>query len=178
MAELKERMVRAAKLEVDLYREVESDPRAMGQAMTVVVLSGVAAGIGTLGILGFKGLVIGTLSALVGWYVWAYITYLIGTRLLPEPQTRATHAELLRTIGFSSAPGLIRALGIIPGLQAATFIVASLWSLAAMVIAVREALDYSSTLRAVGVCVIGWIVQSLLAYLFFSLFGVPGVSVG
>jgi hypothetical protein len=178
MADIKGRMLRAAKLEVGLYREVEADPQAMGQAMTVVVLSGVAAGIGSLGVLGFNGLVIGTLSALVGWYVWAYLTYLIGTRLLPEPQTRATHQELLRTIGFASAPGLIRALGIIPGLQALTFIVASLWTLAAMVIAVREALDYTSTLRAVGVCVIGWIVQSFLAWVFFSLFGGMGTPAG
>ena len=177
MADIKQRMIRAAKLDVSLYQEVEADVQSMGQAMTVVVLSGAAAGIGSLGVLGLKGLVIGTLSALVGWYVWAYITYLVGTRLLPEPETRATHAELLRTIGFSSAPGVLRALGIIPGLYSIVFFITSLWSLAAMVIAVREALDYRSTLRAVGVCAIGWIAQSLLAWLFFSLFGGVGAPV-
>jgi hypothetical protein len=177
MADIKQRMIRAARLDVSLYQEVEADQQSMGQAMTVVILSGAAAGIGSLGVLGLKGLVIGTLSALVGWYVWAYITYLVGTRLLPEPETRATHAELLRTIGFSSAPGVLRALGIIPGLYSIVFFITSLWSLAAMVIAVREALDYRSTLRAVGVCAIGWIVQSLLAWLFFSLFGGVGAPV-
>jgi hypothetical protein len=177
MADIKQRMIRAAKLDVSLYQEVEADQQSMGQAMTVVILSGAAAGIGSLGVLGLKGLVIGTLSALVGWYVWAYITYLVGTRLLPEPETRATHAELLRTIGFSSAPGVLRALGIIPGLYSIVFFITSLWSLAAMVIAVREALDYRSTLRAVGVCALGWIVQSLLAWLLFSLFGGVGAPV-
>ncbi len=109
--------------------------------------------------------------ALVGWYIWAYLTYLIGTKLLSEPQTKADHGELLRTIGFSSSPGLIRVLGIIPGMQSIVFPIAAIWMLVAMVIAVRQALDYSSTLRAIGVCVIGWIVQIVLFVLLFSIFG-------
>ena len=113
----------------------------------------------------------GTIAALIGWYVWAYITYFIGTKFLPEPQTRADHGELLRTIGFSSSPGLIRVLGIIPGLTGIVFSVASIWMLVAMVIAVRQALDYQSTLRAIVVCVIGWIVQTLLLLLTIFIFG-------
>jgi hypothetical protein len=99
--------------------------------------------------------------ALLGWYAWAFLTYFIGTKFLAEPQTRADHRELLRTIGFSSAPGLIRILGIIPvpGFRSLLFQVAAIWMLVAMVIAVRQALDYTSTGRAIGVCVIGWAVQ-------------------
>ncbi len=105
MAEIQDRMLRAAKLDVQLYEEVEHDEGALGQATTVVILSAVAAGIGSLGVGGLTGLVGGTLAALFGWYVWAFLTYYIGTRLLPEPQTRADHGQLLRTIGFASAPG-------------------------------------------------------------------------
>ncbi|MBW2600106.1 MAG: YIP1 family protein, partial [Deltaproteobacteria bacterium] len=120
---------------------------------------------------GLGGLVMGTIAALAAWYVWAWLTYLIGTKLLPEPQTQSDPGELLRTIGFSSSPGLIRILGIIPGLGGIISVVASLWMLVAMVIAVRQALDYTSTLRAVGVCVIGWVIQLLILVLLFSLFG-------
>jgi hypothetical protein len=109
--------------------------------------------------------------------VWAFLTYLIGTRLLPEPQTRADVGELLRTIGFSSSPGLIRVLGIIPFMRGFVFLLAAAWMLAAMVIAVRQALDYQSTLRAVGVCVIGWVVQALILALLFFIFGGTGRSV-
>ncbi|MEK7307462.1 MAG: hypothetical protein AAB089_00125, partial [Nitrospirota bacterium] len=84
---------------------------------------------------------------------------------------KANHNELLRTIGFSSSPGLIRVLGIIPGLEMMVFLVASIWMLVAMVIAVKQALDYKSTLRAVGVCVIGWIIQALILALLFSILG-------
>ncbi len=110
-------------------------------------------------------------AALAGWYIWAYLTYFIGTKLFPEPQTKADHGELLRTIGFSSSPGLIRVLGIIPVLQGIVFPIAAIWMLVAMVIAVRQALDYTSTLRAVGVCLIGWIIQIVLFVLLFSIFG-------
>ncbi len=169
MAKFIGRIIRASKLDVNLYEEVEADSGALGQSMGVVILSGIAAGLGSIAQGGFGAMLMGTIAAIIGWYVWAYITYFIGTRFFPEPQTRATHGELLRTIGFSSSPGLIRVLGIIPGLAGGIFLIAAIWMLVAMVIAVRQALDYTSTLRAVGVCMIGWIVQSLILVLLFSL---------
>ena len=170
MASIQERLIRASKLDVQLYEEVEADPGAMGQATAVVVLSALAAGIGNLQVAGGFGIVAGTLGALVGWYVWAYLTYFIGTRLLPEPQTKSDPGELLRTIGFASAPGVIRILGIVPGLNVLVFSVAGVWMLVAMVIAVRQALDYKSTWRAIGVCLIGWIVQGVILGIAVSLF--------
>ena len=163
MADIKERMLRAAKLDVDLYEEVEADRTATGQAMWVVVLSAAAAGIGTLAHGGgLAGIVLAALAALFGWYVWALLTYLIGTKLLPEAGTSADLGELLRTIGFSSSPGLIRVFAIIPGLGGFLFTVVGVWMLVAMVIAVRQALDYTSTWRAVAVCLVGWVVQGLI----------------
>ena len=169
MASLQDRMLRAAKLEPELYEEVEADQGALGQATAVVVLSAVAAGIGSIGSTGLMGILVGMLSALLGWYIWALLTYWIGTKLLPEPQTHADHGELLRTIGFASAPGLIRILGIIPGIRELVFLIAGIWMLVAMVIAVRQALDYTSTLRAVGVCLIGWLIQGLILWAALSL---------
>ena len=177
MTSFLERMLRAAKLDVNLYEEVEADTGAMRQAMGVVVLSSVAAGIGGIDTGGLGGLLMGTIAALIGWYIWAFLTYYIGTKFLPEPQTRADLGELLRTIGFSSSPGLIRILGIIPGLGGVVFLVASIWMLVAMVIAVRQALDYESTLRAVGVCVIGWIIQTLIFVLLFFILGSTEIPV-
>ena len=168
VADLVEGMIRAAKLDAQLYEEVEADRGAMGQAMAIVVLSSVAGGVGSGGAGGFSGIVLGTIGALVAWFIWAGLTYLIGTRLLPESQTQADLGELLRTIGFSSAPGVIRVLGLIPGLRGITFGVAGVWMLVAMVIAVRQALDYRSTLRAVGVCAIGWIIQLLVLMIFLG----------
>ncbi len=137
----------------------------------VRILSSVAAGIGSASKAGLLGMLIGVVVSLVGWYIWAYLTYFIGTKLLPESQTKADHGELLRTIGFSSSPGLIRVLGVIPVMRSIVFLIAAIWMLVAMIIAVRQALDYSSTLRAIGVCAIGWIVQIVLFVLLFSIFG-------
>jgi len=174
MGSLGERMIRAAKLDASLYEEVEADRGALGQATAVVVLASLAAGLGAFARGGVGGFLLATIAALAGWYVWAFLTYWIGTRFLPEPQTQADYGELLRTIGFSSSPGVIRVLGVIPGLTGPVFLVASIWMLVAMVIAVRQALDYTGTLRAVGVCLIGWIVQVLILALLLALLRTSG----
>ncbi|MHB9027529.1 MAG: YIP1 family protein [Candidatus Latescibacterota bacterium] len=172
MAGIVNRMVRAAKLDKNLYEEVEADKSAMGQAITTVILSGLAAGIGSYSAGGISGLVAVTIGGIAGWFVWAYITYFIGTKLLSEAQTQATHGQLLRTIGFSSSPGILRALGIIPGLYQASLAIASIWMLITMVIAVRQALDFRSTFRAVGVVLIGWLIYiiifTVIGFLFFN----------
>ena len=171
MQSLTDRMMRAAKLDVGLYEEVEADKGALGQAMMVVILSSVAAGIGAIGTIGLKGLIFGTLIALVSWFIWAYLTYAIGTKLLAEPQTKADIGELLRTIGFSSSPGVLRVFAIIPMLGNILNLVCGIWMLVAMVIAVRQALDYKSTWRAVAVCLIGFVVQLIVIAIFFQSFG-------
>lgn len=171
MADLKDRMIRAAKLDVNLYEEVEADRDSMGQAMTVVILSSLAAGIGSISSGGVSGIFWGTFAALAGWFIWAFLTYFIGTRILPEPQTRADVGELLRTTGFSSSPGVLRVFGVVPVLGGLVFFVTAIWMLVAMVIAVRQALDYKSTGRAVGVCVLGWIVQIVLIILLAGITG-------
>lgn len=167
------RIIRAAKLEVQLYEEVEADKGALLQAAAVVALASLAAGVGAATIGGISGIVTGTLIALIGWLVWAYIVYLVGTKILPEPQTKADYGQLLRTIGFSSSPGLIRVLGVIPGLFWIVSLVATIWMIAAMVIAVRQALDYTSTYRAIGVCVIGWVIQIIVIMVIFAILGGP-----
>src|SRR5688500_5059550 len=116
MTAFSRRVLRAAVLDKRVYEEVEADRRATGRAVGVVLLASLAGGIGLpgLGVSSLQALATGVTGALVGWMAWAALTYLIGTRLLPEPQTRADVGELLRTIGFASAPGLLRVLGAIP----------------------------------------------------------------
>ena len=167
----KNRIIRAAMLDSNLYEEVEADKSAQGQAMAIVVLASIAAGIGLYKTGGFSGIITGTMASLISWYVWAYLTYFIGTKFLPEPQTQADLGELLRTIGFSSSPGLLRVFYFIPGVGMLMYLISSLWMLVAMIIAVRQALDYNSTLRAVGVCVIGYVIQIFVLVLIFSIFG-------
>ncbi len=162
------RIFRAAKLDISLYEEVEADQQALGQALGVVLISSLAAGIGLTREIGTWGILTGMVSALAGWIVWAYLTYWIGAKIIPEPQTQANPREMLRVIGFASSPGLIRIFAVIPGLAGVIFFAASVWSLVAMVIAVRQALDYESTWRAIGVCLIGWTIQACIILLFFG----------
>jgi hypothetical protein len=172
-----QRIIRAARLDSTLYEEVEADRRATLQALGVVVLSGLAAGIGTIGHFGDLSRVpVGIMGALIGWLVWAAMTYWIGAHLLPEPQTRADLGELLRTTGFAMAPGLLRVAGVVPMLTDTLFLISSVWTLVAMVVAVRQALDYQSTWRAVAVCGIGWFIQ--VAILLLTIRAVAGWGAG
>lgn len=155
------RMFRAALLHVDTYEEVEADRAATFEAFLVVLLSALALGVGAIQNHGAGGIVWSTVSALVLWWVWAWVTYFIGTRWLPTHHTEADHGELLRTIGFSSTPGLLRVFMLVPALAAPVFWITLLWMLVAMVVGVRQALDYQSTLRAVAVCAIGFPVYAL-----------------
>ena len=172
MASLTERMLGAAKLDPATYEEVESDATATPQAMLVVVLANLAAGIGVARELGFGGLVVATLISLVGWLVWAFVAYFVGTRLLPGARTQADIGQLLRTIGFSATPGLIRVLGIVPGFDWLVSLVAALWMVAAMVVAVRQALDYDTTGRAVAVCAIGFAINVVVLIVLAKIMGV------
>ena len=138
------RIIRACKLDVSLYEEVEADKSATLQAALVVILSSLAAGVGAIH-LGASNFLLGPLVSLASWYFWAFLIYIVGTKLFPDKQTKSDHGELLRTIGFSSAPGLIRVFGFTPELMSITFIGAGIWMLVAMIVAVRQALDYQST---------------------------------
>ena len=165
-----DRIIRACKLDTTLYEEVEADKSATFQAALVVVLSSLAAGIGAIS-LGSYNFIMPAILSLISWYIWAYLIYLIGAKLFPEENTKADHGELLRTIGFSSAPGLIRVFGFTPELMTITFIGAGIWMLVAMIIAVRQALDYQSTWRAIGVVVIGFLVQAFVLISLLKIFG-------
>lgn len=187
MASFVERMVGAAKLNVNTYEEVEADKTATGQALAVVVLSSIAGGIGAASFKGgaaavIVGVIVLTIIDLIGWVIWAFLSFIIGTKLLPEPETKSDMGELLRTTGFSAAPGLLKVLGIIPYLGALIRLVVYFWMLVTFVIAIRQALDYKSTGRAIGVAAIGWVVQVVFVFVVAAfllvLIGLAGAAAG
>jgi hypothetical protein len=159
-----QRLVGAMMLDARVYEDIEANPSATWQAALVVLLSSLAAGIGTEGG-GFeaRALIVGTLGGFVGWVSWAALIYLLGTHLLPEPQTQADVGELLRTLAFAASPGILRLAGVVPALGWLAFAGTSVWMLAAMVVAVRQALDYRSSSRAITVCALGWMLSLAVA---------------
>jgi hypothetical protein len=171
-----ERMIGAAQLRPRTYEEVEHDPNGTRQAVAVVLIASVGAGIGSIGLqaASLSALVAGSLAALFAWIIWAVLVMVIGTQLLAERRTSADVHQLLRTTGFAQAPGILRAAGIVPVLGPAIYVVVSLWIVVATVVAVRQALDFTSTTRAVLVCVIGWLVSVVATLLILVLFGPVG----
>jgi hypothetical protein len=171
------RLIGALAVDPVTYEEVEADRSATWQALLVVVMSSAAAGIGAFGWgnASVRGVLFISGLALLSWATWALITFEIGTRLMPESGTRADVGQLMRTIGFSAAPGILRIFGIVPGATLPAFAITAVWMLVAMVVAVRQALDYQSTLRAVAVCALGWALSIGIAVALQLMFG-PTVS--
>jgi hypothetical protein len=172
-----QRLIGAAALDSAIYEEVEADRGATGQAFAVVVMSSAAAGFGAGSLSGVNVASIAFICslALLTWVAWALVTFEIGVRILPGPDTRSDVGELMRTLGFAATPGLLRVFAILPGAAMPTFLVTSIWMLAAMVVAVRQALDYTSTARAVAVCLLGWVLATAVAIAIGLAFG-PSLS--
>lgn len=173
------RFFRAARLDVSLYQEVVAEPLLLNQAWITVLLYAMLAAWGSFGRAGAVGSNIGMISALIGWYIWAFSSYFVATRFFKggalEDQ-RAGRKAVIRAMGFACAPGVIRLLGIIPGLGMAVLVLSSIWMIAAATMAIKVALHFESTARAAGACIIGWIIgaitQGLILVLLFSVFGV------
>ena len=162
-------MIGAARLRTETYEEVEADKSATLQALSVVLLVALAAGIGNLGSGSVIAFVVGMVAALAGWAIWAWITYLVGTTILRTPETDANWGQLARTLGFAQSPGVLKVFGVVPFVGPLVFAVVSIWQLVAMVIAIRQALDYTSTMRAIGVAIIGFIAYAVLTGILFAI---------
>ena len=184
MGQLLDRMIRAARLDAKIYTEVEADVNATRQALLIVLLYSICSGIG----FGFADLLtLGTeyffirmftvlVGALVFWLLWSLITYFIGTRLFKGPETQSNYGELLRTIGFAATPGIFIIFVFIPYIGGFIYFVVWVWMLIAMVIAVRQALDFT-TGRAIGTVLVGGIIYLAIALIIGILgLGIYGVS--
>ena len=157
------RMVGAARLSRQTYEEVEGDIRANGQAVGIVVLYCFSAAIGAKAA-DPRSLVGILVVLLLSWIIWVLLTLFIGTRLLPESTTRSDFGEVLRTTGFSASPGILMIFGRLPVIGGAIIAIVGIWMLVTFVVAIRQALDYSSTARALAVCALGWIIQWVVMF--------------
>jgi hypothetical protein len=166
MADLTGRMIGAMKADVKTLGEIEADPSAMGQAVTVIVIAGVASLIGNFFRAGVTAGVMGLIASLLGYALFSFLVFIIGTKLMPEPATKADFGEVFRVVGFAASPGVFNVLAIIPFIGPLIGLLVGIWSLVIAVIAVREVLDYTNTGRAIIVCLIAvvvcWVVLAIL----------------
>ncbi len=163
-----DRMIGAAKLDPQVYEEVEHDESATMQALLIVVLGAIAAGIGALGG-GIVGFIVGIVAALIGWAVYAGVAYWVGTNWFKGPLTESTWGELLRTLGFANTPRLLLVLGIIPVVGLIVSLAVFVWVLIATVIAIRQALDFDTS-KAIWTAIVAWLVLFVVSLVFTGIF--------
>ena len=164
------RLAGAMVLDTATYEDVEADRRATIQACLTVLLASVGEGVALRASGGLANVALMSAVAVMGWAAWALLTFEVGARLLPGARTHSDVGELMRTLGFAAAPGLVAYLSLVPGLMMPVLLISRAWMLLAMIVAVRQALDYESTWRAVAVCLVGWLLTSavIVALAFFG----------
>lgn len=168
MAQIVDRMIRAAKLDPTLFEEVARDESTMSEALTVVVIASAASGIG-LSLAGPVGLIGGAIAALVSWFIWAWLAFFVGTVMVPDPGTNTDLSAVLRVTGYAAAPGVLSVLGLIPLLGPLAALVASFWTLATFIVAIRVVMNFDGNGKAVLVCIVGWLVKMAIGGLFVLL---------
>jgi hypothetical protein len=174
MASLQDRVIGAMRLNVPTFEEVEHDQSATGQAAIVVLAGAVSGGLGGGSL---TGTLAGAVLGLLGWALASFVVLIVGTKVLPGRNTQADFGQVARTLGFAQAPYIFGILGIIPILGYLIRFALWIWVLVAMVIAVRQALDYDDTVRAIIVCVIAWAIIFVMA-LIATAIGVGAAIVG
>jgi hypothetical protein len=169
------RFVGALALNPAAYEDIEADRGSVMQAVIVVLAVTAAGGFAAmgLGVVGVTGFVTGAIMMLGGWLLWVSLIATIGTTALAEPQTRSNARELLRTLGYAAAPGVFFAFAAMRAAAPLVIAVVSIWMIAAAVVAVRQALDYRSTGRAIAVCVLGWALSAGLLIAIGLIFARP-----
>ena len=172
-----ERMIRAARLDVDLYEMVEADSSYTKEAFFVVLLTAIATAIGSALAYGSGGIISGLVSGILGWVIWSAITLWIGTNITRGPQTQSDMGEMLRTLGYAHAPGVLKILVFIPVLGPVLALVGSLWQLIAGIVAIRQALDFT-TGRAIGTVAIGWVAVLIISVILTLAMGGAGALTG
>jgi hypothetical protein len=171
---LQDRIMGALKLDAATYEAVEKDRGATTQAALIVAVAAVAGAIGGAGE-GLNGIIAGVLSLLLGWAVFSALVYFVGTRFLGTSTTSASWQEVARTMGFAYVPLWLTVFGFIPLFGAIIGLIAWIWWLAASVIAIRHALDFS-TGRAVGTALIAFVGYVIVAAIIAAIFGI-GLSI-
>jgi hypothetical protein len=183
MASMIDRMMSAAKLNVDFYNEAERDTSLTQEALLVVVLVSLAGGIGSfIGGLFSKevgigmtvlGAVVTVVLGVINYYIWSYVTLFVGTKLF---KGQADAGEMLRTLGYAYTPRLLSLLSFIPCVGPLLALAGAILSLVASVIAIREALDFDTT-KAILTAIIGWVIILVISMVIGAVIGVGGLGI-
>ena len=170
------RMIGAALLQGPIYEEVENDHTATLQAALVVIIVSISTALGSYFTFGGNfiiALAAGIIFGLGKWAVWAFITYIIGTKLFNTEDTHANWSQMARGTAFSQAPGVLFIFAALPVIGQMLVVMVSIWQLCAMTMAVKHVLDYRSIWRAVGVVVVGFLVVAVPMVILQAMVGVP-----
>jgi hypothetical protein len=176
------RVIRAAMLDVEFFKQAETDTSLNQEALMVVILVSLIGSIGSFigglisGSFGSAvlALIVALVVGVVNYYIWAYVTYFVGTQLFDAD---VDAGEMLRVLGYASGPRVLSILSFIPCVGWLVSLVGGIWALVAGFIGSREALDLDTTKTLITVA-IGWVIVTVIGIVILSILGVGGLALG
>ncbi|MGH2557415.1 MAG: hypothetical protein ACRDJH_00010 [Thermomicrobiales bacterium] len=157
---LVQRMIGAARFDAATYEEVARERTATPQGAIIVALSVVASAIGAIGDEGLTGIVAIIVVGPTVWVIYALSAYFVGTELLATA-TAADIGRVLRALAFAATPSLLAVFSLILALESILPWIVIVWSFAASIVALRQALMLS-TARAATAAILAGVVQVIL----------------
>ncbi|MDA3793477.1 MAG: hypothetical protein PF545_07500 [Elusimicrobia bacterium] len=158
-------ILKILKLDNDFYNNVSDEAEDLTLAALVVIISSLAAGIGSISQVGIAGIIVGTIGSLINWGLWAGIIYIVLIRFFPENTVDASPREIFIVLGFASAPGVIKAGGIIPPFHSFLFILSNLWMGVSMVKALEVKTEFKNRWIVPALVVGGWLAMAVIIVL-------------
>ena len=155
---------------IKLDRSLYKDNKNFGEAAIyfaglIMILDGVAGAVAANTVvktaIGVSGL-----TAIITWFVWAILIYVIGVKLFPDKDTKIPFKKVLTAVGFAHAPGLIRFFAVTPELMIPIIFLTQFWIFAGLIISTRQILNLKSNLKSFGIVFMSFLIIVFLSISF------------
>ena len=157
---------KSIKLDKTLY----SDNKNFGEASIyfaglIMILDGMAGAVAANTVIK-TAVAMSGLTAILSWFVWAILIFVIGVKLFPEKNTKVSFKKVLTAVGFAHAPGLLRFFAVTPNLMIPIIFLTQFWIFAALIISTKQILNLKSNIKSFGIVFLSFLIIAFLSISF------------
>ena len=155
---------------IKLDRSLYSDNKNFGEASIyfaglIMILDGIAGAVAANTVIK-TGIAMSGLTAILTWFVWAVLIFVIGVKLFPDKQTKVPFKKILTAVGYAHAPGLLRFFAITPELMVPIIFLTQFWIFAALIISTKQVLNLKSNFKSFGIIFLSFLILAILSVSF------------
>ena len=159
-------IIRSLKLDRNLYKENKNfGEAAIYFAGLIMILDGLAGAVAANTVMK-SPIALSGLMSIITWLVWGTFIYVIGVKLFPDKETKATFKKILIGVGYAHAPGLIRFFAVTPELVVPIIFFTQFWIFASLIISTKHILNLKSNFKSFGIVFLSFLIFAFLSVSF------------